>query len=67
MRYSRNILIILSFVFIYGCASPGGSNSFVKSHDQDEDERLSRKEFVEAFEILDADRNGYLDDAELFD
>ena len=65
----KKIMIKLCVLFIFalltGCASSGGNNTYLESHDHDNDGRISREEHNNSFDSMDADGDGHLNNEEM--
>jgi hypothetical protein len=64
-RIFIHLFFLMTIALIGGCASSGGNNAFLDTHDHDDDDRLSRDEYHRSFDSLDTDRDGHLDQTEL--
>ena len=63
-KFLIHLFFLMTIAVIGGCASSGGNSAFLDAHD-DDDDRISREEYHRAFDSVDADRDGHLDNKEL--
>jgi len=66
-KIAIHLFFLMTIAVIGGCASSDGNNAFLDTHDHDDNDRLSREEYHRAFDSMDADGDGHLDDTELSD
>ena len=64
-KFLIHLFFLMTIAVIGGCASSGGNSAFLDAHDDDDDDRISREEYHRAFDSVDADRDGHLDNTEL--
>lgn len=64
-KITVKLCILFLFVLLSGCASSGGNNAYLETHDYDDDGRISREEHNKAFVSMDIDGDGHLNDEEI--
>lgn len=64
-KITIHLLFLMTIAVFGGCASSGGNNAFLDAFDDNDDDRLSREEYHRAFDSMDADRDGHVNDQEL--
>ena len=64
-KFLIHLFFLMTIAVIGGCASSGGNSGFLDAHDDNDDDRISREEYHRAFDSVDADRDGHLDNKEL--
>lgn len=55
----------MTIAVLVGCVSSGVNSTFLDAYDDDDDDRISREKYHQAFDSMDADGDGHLDDEEL--